>query len=300
MERRAERLAEAMEAEQLALRQVFEDDAPDFIFIETLVDPPAAAPPLLAGPVRPGSRRAVADPGGGPAERPAQCRRKLVRVRPDPGPGGRVRPADLRSAWMRRRSRSRRSRSTGPRTACRTRPSRRTRRRTPGRERARPRPCWRNAERPARGVRSAIGRGRFWTVRCGGSTAWPATSRTTTCVGARTATVPISSSIRKGSTSAPGSGDSAPRSIATGSFPTRRCRCRGTSSWTFNVHKDGRLTDLTVERPSTVDAFTSSAFNAIRGSNPTYPVASRVPGRGRVLHGDVLFQRAAAGSLIPA
>ena len=46
---------------------------------------------------------------------------------------------------------------------------------------------------------------------------------------------------------------------------------------TFNVHMDGTLTDLAVERPSTVDAFTNSAFNAIRGSNPTYPLPPEYP-----------------------
>lgn len=46
---------------------------------------------------------------------------------------------------------------------------------------------------------------------------------------------------------------------------------------TFNVHADGTLTDLAVERPSTVDAFTNSAYNAIRGSNPTYPLPPEYP-----------------------
>lgn len=46
---------------------------------------------------------------------------------------------------------------------------------------------------------------------------------------------------------------------------------------TFNVHMDGTLTDLAVERPSTVDAFTNSAYNAIRGSNPTYPLPPEYP-----------------------
>ncbi len=46
---------------------------------------------------------------------------------------------------------------------------------------------------------------------------------------------------------------------------------------TFNVHTDGTLTDLAVERPSTVDAFTNSAYNAIRGSNPTYPLPPEYP-----------------------
>jgi len=46
---------------------------------------------------------------------------------------------------------------------------------------------------------------------------------------------------------------------------------------TFNVHKDGALTDLTVQRPSTVDAFTNSAFNAMRGSDPTFPLPEEYP-----------------------
>jgi len=46
---------------------------------------------------------------------------------------------------------------------------------------------------------------------------------------------------------------------------------------TFNVHKDGALTDLTIQRPSAVDAFTNSAFNAMRGSNPTYPLPPEYP-----------------------
>ena len=46
---------------------------------------------------------------------------------------------------------------------------------------------------------------------------------------------------------------------------------------TFDVHKDGAVTDLTIKRPSAVDAFTNSAFNAMRGSNPTYPLPPEYP-----------------------
>ena len=46
---------------------------------------------------------------------------------------------------------------------------------------------------------------------------------------------------------------------------------------TFNVHKDGRITDVTVARPSTVDAFTLSARNAILASNPTVPLPPEYP-----------------------
>jgi TonB family protein len=45
----------------------------------------------------------------------------------------------------------------------------------------------------------------------------------------------------------------------------------------FNVHRDGAISDLEIVRPSTVDAFTSSAANAIRGSNPTMPLPPEYP-----------------------
>jgi TonB family protein len=46
---------------------------------------------------------------------------------------------------------------------------------------------------------------------------------------------------------------------------------------TFNVHRDGSITDLNVMRPSRVRAFTNSAFNAIATSNPTYPLPDDYP-----------------------
>ena len=46
---------------------------------------------------------------------------------------------------------------------------------------------------------------------------------------------------------------------------------------TFNVHRDGALTDLTVLRPSTVDGFTNSAHNAMRGSNPAPALPEEYP-----------------------
>lgn len=45
----------------------------------------------------------------------------------------------------------------------------------------------------------------------------------------------------------------------------------------FNVHKDGRITDLEVVEPSAIDAFTKSAFNAIKLSNPTMPFPPEYP-----------------------
>ncbi len=45
----------------------------------------------------------------------------------------------------------------------------------------------------------------------------------------------------------------------------------------FNVHKDGRLTDLTVVAPSDVEAFNTSAYNALLNSNPTQPLPPEYP-----------------------
>ena len=46
---------------------------------------------------------------------------------------------------------------------------------------------------------------------------------------------------------------------------------------TFNVHKDGRITDLTIVGPSSVDAFNNAAFNALLQSNPTQPLPPEYP-----------------------
>lgn len=46
---------------------------------------------------------------------------------------------------------------------------------------------------------------------------------------------------------------------------------------TFFVHKDGTISDLQVLRPSSIDAFTNSAYNAIRSSNPTMPLPPEYP-----------------------
>jgi TonB family protein len=52
---------------------------------------------------------------------------------------------------------------------------------------------------------------------------------------------------------------------------------RGHVVVTFFVHKDGRITDLRVMKPSTVDAFTNSAYNAMASSNPTHPLPPEYP-----------------------
>lgn len=38
---------------------------------------------------------------------------------------------------------------------------------------------------------------------------------------------------------------------------------------TFNVHKDGRITDVTIKQPSGIDAFDRAAANSLQWSNPT-------------------------------
>jgi TonB family protein len=43
------------------------------------------------------------------------------------------------------------------------------------------------------------------------------------------------------------------------------------------VHKDGRITDVTVAKPSAVNAFTLSGRNAILTSNPTIPLPTEYP-----------------------
>lgn len=46
---------------------------------------------------------------------------------------------------------------------------------------------------------------------------------------------------------------------------------------TFFVHRDGTISDLTVLKPSSVDAFTNAAFNALASSNPTQPLPPEYP-----------------------
>ncbi|HYT69182.1 MAG TPA: TonB family protein [Vicinamibacterales bacterium] len=52
---------------------------------------------------------------------------------------------------------------------------------------------------------------------------------------------------------------------------------RGHVVLTFKVHKDGSITELQVMQPSAIDAFTKSAFNAIKLSNPTVPLPLEFP-----------------------
>jgi TonB family protein len=46
---------------------------------------------------------------------------------------------------------------------------------------------------------------------------------------------------------------------------------------TFNVHKNGAITDLAVIGPSSVDAFNNAAYGALAASNPTAPLPPEYP-----------------------
>jgi TonB family protein len=46
---------------------------------------------------------------------------------------------------------------------------------------------------------------------------------------------------------------------------------------TFNVHRNGALTDVTVIRPSEIDSFNTAAVNALLASNPTTPLPPEYP-----------------------
>jgi TonB family protein len=52
---------------------------------------------------------------------------------------------------------------------------------------------------------------------------------------------------------------------------------RGHVVITFNVHKDGSITDLSVVGPCPIEAFNNAAFGALSGSNPTTPLPPEYP-----------------------
>jgi TonB family protein len=60
-------------------------------------------------------------------------------------------------------------------------------------------------------------------------------------------------------------------------IPQAAMTMRGHVVVTFFVHKDGRITDLRVLKPSQVDAFTNSAYGAMASSNPTQPLPPEYP-----------------------
>ncbi|MGE3275637.1 MAG: TonB family protein [Vicinamibacterales bacterium] len=60
-------------------------------------------------------------------------------------------------------------------------------------------------------------------------------------------------------------------------IPYAAMAMRGKVVLTFNVHKNGRITDLSVVGPADVDSFNTAAFNALAASDPTEPLPPEYP-----------------------
>jgi TonB family protein len=60
-------------------------------------------------------------------------------------------------------------------------------------------------------------------------------------------------------------------------IPSAAMMMKGHVVITFDVHRDGSITDVQVKAPSTVEAFDRAAFNALISSNPTQPLPSDYP-----------------------
>lgn len=60
-------------------------------------------------------------------------------------------------------------------------------------------------------------------------------------------------------------------------IPEAAMTMRGHAVITFYVHRDGRITDVTVAKPSTVDGFTRAAYYAMLASNPTVALPPEYP-----------------------
>lgn len=60
-------------------------------------------------------------------------------------------------------------------------------------------------------------------------------------------------------------------------IPYAAMTMRGRVVLTFNVHKSGALTDVTILHPSPIDSFNTAARNALMASNPTEPLPPEYP-----------------------
>lgn len=60
-------------------------------------------------------------------------------------------------------------------------------------------------------------------------------------------------------------------------IPYAAMTARGHVVITFNVHRDGRITDLNVIGPSAIGAFNTAAYGALASSNPTVPLPPEYP-----------------------
>jgi len=52
---------------------------------------------------------------------------------------------------------------------------------------------------------------------------------------------------------------------------------KGRTVITFNVHRDGAMSDLAVSKPASVESFNAAAFNALAASNPTQALPPEYP-----------------------
>ena len=59
--------------------------------------------------------------------------------------------------------------------------------------------------------------------------------------------------------------------------PSEAISNKGRVVMTFNVQKDGSITDLTIGRPSSVEAFDNAALSALTASNPLPPLPPEYP-----------------------
>jgi TonB family protein len=60
-------------------------------------------------------------------------------------------------------------------------------------------------------------------------------------------------------------------------IPQAAMSMSGHTVLTFNVHKNGTITDLTIARPSTINGFNNAAYGAMVSSNPTIPLPPEYP-----------------------
>jgi TonB family protein len=60
-------------------------------------------------------------------------------------------------------------------------------------------------------------------------------------------------------------------------IPYAAMSMRGRVIITFNVHRNGAITDVTVVRPSEIESFNTAAVNALLASNPTEPLPVEYP-----------------------
>jgi len=60
-------------------------------------------------------------------------------------------------------------------------------------------------------------------------------------------------------------------------IPYAAMSLRGHVAVSFNVHKDGTITDVVVARSCTVEVFNESSYKAVAASNPTVPLPPEYP-----------------------